>query len=65
LQKRSHTTSTHRSTLRGVSIDSVHSAFVQGGPGYVSALSMSSINSTVLGSGVQSVGGNLYNGVAF
>lgn len=57
--------STHRSTLRGVSIDSVHSAFVQGGPGYVSALSMSSINSTVLGSGVQSVGGNLYNGVAF
>ncbi len=54
---------TNTSALRGISMSEVYQAFSLGS-GANSALSLAMINATVLGSGVQSVGANLCNGVA-
>ena len=51
------------SALRGMAMGNVYQAFTLAGSTN-SALSLSVINATVLGSGVQSVGANLCNGVA-
>lgn len=55
--------STAASMLRSVSMNAVYQSFMLSGSTN-SALSLSVINATILGSGVQSVGGNLCNGVA-
>jgi hypothetical protein len=55
--------STFGSILRSLSMFNVYQAFAPAG-NTNSALSQSVINATLLGSGVQSVGGNLCNGVA-
>lgn len=55
---------TGSSALRGITTINTYQAFNYSGGGSNSALSLSSINATVLGSGVQSVGANLCNGAA-
>lgn len=55
--------STSASALRGVVVNATYQAFSLSG-GVNSSLSQSSINATLMGSGVQSGGSNLCNGVA-